>query len=117
MDEAEVLLATRVVALCLEPVTEIWRTLSTGLDLIAELYGARGNAAKVEQLRRYSSDAQKEVVKGTAKCPRALKALIENIHSNLLLTGNPMQDWLAVRRLCEGATPRSCGKSGAKSST
>lgn len=40
MDEAEVLLATRVIALCLEPVDDIWTSLATSLDLIAELYRA-----------------------------------------------------------------------------
>jgi DNA helicase-2/ATP-dependent DNA helicase PcrA len=41
MDEAEILLATRVVALCLEPVHDIWVSLATGLDLLASLYRAK----------------------------------------------------------------------------
>ena len=47
MDEAEVLLATRVVALCLEPVTDLWASLASGLNLIGECYRARGTVKKV----------------------------------------------------------------------
>ena len=47
MDEAEVLLATRVVALCLEPVKDLWATLATGLDLIGELYRARAQRGRL----------------------------------------------------------------------
>jgi DNA helicase-2/ATP-dependent DNA helicase PcrA len=102
MDEAEVLLATRVVALCLEPAIDIWRTLSSGLYLIAELYRARGNVTKANQLRGYAASAAEGKVKGTAKCPKALRAIIEGIRSSPL-SGNPVHDWLRVRRLCEAA--------------
>ena len=59
MDEAEVLLATRVVALCLEPIEDKWVSLATCLDLIAELYRARGSRKKVEQLGRNAADARR----------------------------------------------------------
>ena len=102
MDEAEVLLATRVVALCLEPVKDVWETLATGLDLIAALYQARGNAKKVEQLRRNATDARQEKVRGNAKCPRCLKDILEHLHANPF-SGRPGQDWLSIRRAFEAS--------------
>lgn len=102
MDEAEVLLATRVVALCLERVDNIWSSLATGLDLIAELYRARGNANKAAQLARNAADARDGRMRGNAKCPRSLKAILEELQSNSLV-GNPGQDWLTVRRLFEAS--------------
>jgi DNA helicase-2/ATP-dependent DNA helicase PcrA len=102
MDEAEVLLATRVVALCLEPMEDVWSSLATGLDLIAELYRARGKTDKVAQLGRNAADARNGQVRGIAKCPRSLKAILEHIQANPL-SGNPGQDWLEVRRLFEAS--------------
>ena len=98
MDEAEVLLATRVVALCLEPVKDLWATLAVGLDLIGELYRARGTGKKVEQLGRNAADAREERVRGNAKCPRALKDILEDLQANRL-SGSPGRDWLRVRRM------------------
>lgn len=100
MDEAEVLLATRVIALCLEPIEEVWTTLATGLDLIAELYRARGNVKKVNQLGRNATDARHGRMRGNAKCPRAFKAILEHLQANPLC-GSPGKDWLTVRRLFE----------------
>ena len=102
MDEAEVLLATRVVALCMEPVEDIWATLATGLDLIAELYRARGNATKVNQLRRNAVNAREERLRGNAKCPRCIKDILEHLHANPF-SGNPGQDWLSIRRAFEAS--------------
>lgn len=102
MDEAEVLLATRVVALCLEPADDLWLILATGLDLIAELYRARGNVRKAAQLDKNAADARESRLRGNSKCPPALKAILEQLQSNPL-TGSPGQDWLAVRRLFEGS--------------
>jgi DNA helicase-2/ATP-dependent DNA helicase PcrA len=42
MDEAEVLLGTRVIALCLEPAQDRWSALATGLDLISVFFIALG---------------------------------------------------------------------------
>ncbi len=100
MDEAEVLLATRVVALCLEPVDDIWATLATGLGLIGELYRARGNAQKIAQLDRNAADARIERIRGNAKCPGALKGILEHLRGNPL-SGSPGQDWLTVRHKLE----------------
>ncbi len=100
MDETEVLLATRVIALCLEPIEEIWTTLATGLDLIAELYRARGNVKKVNQLGRNATDARRGRVRGNAKCPRAFKTILKHLQANPL-SGSPGKDWLTVRRLFE----------------
>lgn len=102
MDEAEVLLATRVVALCLEPVDDLWISLSTGLELIAELYRARGNASKATQLDRNATDAKVRRTRGNAKCPRGLKEILEYLQKNPLI-GNPAQDWLTVRHLFEAS--------------
>jgi DNA helicase-2/ATP-dependent DNA helicase PcrA len=102
MDEAEVLLATRVVALCLEPVKDVWSSLTTGLDLIAELYRARGNANKVAQLGRNAADARDGRVRGKAKCPRSLNDILERLQASPL-SGSPGQDWLTVRHLFEAS--------------
>lgn len=102
MDEAEVLLATRVVALCLEPVKDIWATLATGLSLIAELYQARGNVRKVDQLLRNAADARRGKVRGNAKCPRVLKDILTHLKANPV-SGSPAQDWLAIRRTFEAS--------------
>ena len=98
MDEAEVLLATRVVALCLEPVLDVCVALATGLDLVAELYRARGNSKKADQLGRNAVDARQGTVRGNAKCPPGLKRLLEHLQANPL-SGSPRQDWLTIRRM------------------
>jgi DNA helicase-2/ATP-dependent DNA helicase PcrA len=105
MDEAEVLLATRVVALCLEPIADRWKSLAIGLDLIVALYRARGgvsNVKKAKQLSRNADSARKHQLKGAAKCPKSLNAILERAGSGLL-TGNPGKDWLAVRRLLDSS--------------
>ncbi len=102
MDEAEVLLATRVVALCLEPVRDRWATLASGLDLIGKLYRARGTAKKVEQLGRNAADAREERVRGNAKCPHALKDILEYLQANPH-SGSPGRDWLSVRGMFEAS--------------
>jgi DNA helicase-2/ATP-dependent DNA helicase PcrA len=105
MDEAEVLLATRVVALCLEPIANRWESLATGLDLIAALYRARGgvsNVKKAQQLSRNADSARKHRLQGSAKCPKSLNAVLERTGSGRL-TGNPGEDWLAVRRLLDSS--------------
>jgi len=102
MDEAEVLLATRVVALCLEPVADIWTTLSTGLGLIAEVYRGQGKADKVATLTKAAAAAARGELAKKAKCPGGLKAVLEELQSTPL-TGEPGADWLRIRRLFEGS--------------
>ncbi len=102
MDEAEVLLATRVVALCLEPITDIWVTLSVGLNLIAEVYRCRGKTEKVATLTKAASAAAKGELVKKAKCPIGLKAVLEELQSTPL-TGAPGEDWIRIRRLFEAS--------------
>lgn len=102
MDEAEVLLATRVVALCLEPIADIWTTLSTGLGLIAEVYRGQGKADKVATLTKAAAAAARGELAKKAKCPGGLKAVLEELQSTPL-TGEPGADWLRIRRLFEGS--------------
>src|SRR6266508_1055305 len=52
IDEAEVLLASRFVAFCLEPQATEWAALATGLDLLAALFRAKGDIQKAQQLER-----------------------------------------------------------------
>ncbi len=103
MDEAEVLLAAHVIALCMEPVDNIWQSLATGLDQIAKLFQAKGSQSsikKAEQLTRSAADARTKRLRGNAKCAPALKGILEHLQTNSL-SGNPGQDWLTVRRLFE----------------
>lgn len=102
MDEAEVLLATRVVALCLEPITDIWATLSLGLSLIAEVYRGQGKADKVATLTKAAAAAAKRELGKRAKCPAGLKAALEELQAKPL-TGEPGADWLRIRRLFEAS--------------
>lgn len=102
MDEAEVLLATRVIALCLEPVDDIWTALATGLDLISELYRARGDVNKANQLGRNAADARNGRISGNAKCPPSLKGILDHLLANPLI-GSPKQDWLTVRHLFQAS--------------
>ena len=102
MDEAEVLLATRVVALCLEPIEDIWTTLAAGLELVGELYRARGNTTKADQLTRNATDARDGRVRGNAKCPRSLKDFLAHLQANPL-SGSPGRDWLTIRHAFEAS--------------
>lgn len=97
MDEAEVLLATRVIGLCLEPVTDIWSSLAAGLDLLVNVYRARGNSTKADQLQRNAQDAREGRLRGNARAPRELKNILEVIKTDGF-KGNPGQDWLDLRR-------------------
>lgn len=102
MDEAEVLLATRVVALLLEPVRSPWTTLGAALDQISDFYRAKGNAKKAVQLAKYAVEARNGTVKKSAKCPKTLLAIVEYLAKNRR-TGNPTADWLAVRKQFEAS--------------
>ncbi len=102
MDEVAVLLATRVVALCLEPIADIRATLSTGLNLIAEVYRGQGNADKVETLTKAAAAAAKGELGKKAKCPAGLKTVLEELQATPL-TGEPGADWLRIRRLFEAS--------------
>ncbi|MFO0617239.1 MAG: ATP-dependent helicase [Polyangiaceae bacterium] len=100
MDEAEVLLATRVVALLLEPVRDVWATLRTGLQLMAGLYRAKGNRKCAEVLERGAEQAGGGRLKGNARCPRELLRIIDELWTEPL-SGNPAADWLRIRHRFE----------------
>lgn len=102
MDEADVLLATRVVAHCLEPILDAWGSLATGLQLISELYRAQGNSAKTQMLTRASAEARSGQIGRRAKCPVALKVIFDSLLTTPL-TGEPGEDWLRIRRLFEAS--------------
>lgn len=105
MDEVEVLLSTRVIALCLEPISDVWSTLATGLDLLAEVYRAKGDTATAGRLSTAAADARQNRTRGGARCPKALKSILETLQGNPL-TGEPGADWLTVRRLFEASGAR-----------
>lgn len=96
MDEADVLLATRVVAQLLEPVTDEWDTLASALELLSLLYRAKGDNKKAEQLVRNARDANDRALRGRAHAPPALKALVDELKEGAL-TGDPGADWLTIR--------------------
>jgi len=100
MDEVDVLLATRVVAFLLEPVNDVYVSLAIGLELIAELYRARGKADNVRRLMSSSADARSGRLRGNAKCPRTLKAVLEQLQQKPLV-GQPTKDWLTIRRMLD----------------
>jgi len=102
MDEAEVLLATRVVALFLEPVVEPLASVAEGLDLVSAFYRGRGNVKKAEQLARNAASARAGKIQGNAKCPKALLAVVENL-KKVPHSGTPAADWLNVRRRFESS--------------
>ncbi|HMI83283.1 MAG TPA: ATP-dependent helicase [Polyangiaceae bacterium] len=102
MDEADVLLATRVIALCLEPVENLWSMVAAGLELISELYRARGNVKKAVQLVAGAVTARQGKATGSAKCPKGLKAVLEHLQASPLV-GNPATDWITVRKLFESS--------------
>ena len=97
IDEANVFLATRVVAKLLEPIDDEWQSLSSALDLLSQLYRAKGKTTKAEQLLRNAQSAREQALRGPAKAPRALKAIIDSLKAEEF-TGNPGTDWLDVRR-------------------
>ncbi len=98
MDEAEVLLATRVIAFCLEPIPDLWQSLAEGLELVANVFQSQGKTAKAGMLRNAALDARSGRTRGIAKCPPALKRILEELQRNPL-TGDPAADWLAVRNM------------------
>ena len=96
IDEVEVFLATRVVAQLLEPVTDEWQSLAVVLELLSQLYRAKGNISKANQLLGYAQRAREGTLRGTAKAPRALKSIIDDLKIENF-SGNPGADWLTVR--------------------
>jgi DNA helicase II / ATP-dependent DNA helicase PcrA len=100
LDEADVMLATRVVAYLLEPVIDVWASLSRSLLLLAEVFKAKGNTQKAEQLARYVGGAGRREVSKSAKAPKALKYILDSFQQSGH-TGDPRYDWEIVRRKLE----------------
>jgi DNA helicase-2/ATP-dependent DNA helicase PcrA len=98
MDEEEVLLATRVIALSLEPVVDPWSHTATALELISNLYRAKGNLTKAAQLVKNATDARERRFRGNGKCAPSLFKIFEEL-SRSPFQGSPKQDWVLVRRL------------------
>lgn len=101
-EEGDMLLATRVIALCLEPIDDPWSTLGTGLDLVAEFYKGRGNGQKAAQLSAGAAMARQGRTKGTAKCPKGLRVIVEGLKVQRL-SGSPVADWATIRRQFESS--------------
>ncbi|MGH6670985.1 MAG: UvrD-helicase domain-containing protein [Xanthobacteraceae bacterium] len=102
IDEAEVLLASRFVAFCLEPQADCHIALSSGLELLGALFRAKGNVRKAEQLERNAADARDGRIPGRSKAAAALSAVLEKIRTRGFI-GDPGRDWLFVSALLSNA--------------
>lgn len=98
MEDVEVLLASRVVALCLEPIANQWEALSAGLQLISEIYKAQGKIAEADKIMSYAVDALSSTIKPRVKLPKVFKELISQI-ANHSFSGIPRQDWIFIRKI------------------
>lgn len=99
IDTTLVALSTRVVAGCLEPIDDTWKTLSMLLELTADFFGANGTVGGAEtaaRLRRYALDADNQKV-GRGRVAKALARVVDGLVAEPL-TGSPPTDWLRVRR-------------------
>lgn len=97
IDETSVFLSARVVAHCLEPISDIWESLTTTIILISEVYRANKNIKKAGQLLSCAEQTTLKKLPKRSKCPIALKQILENI--NLKIYGNPSLDWMAIRNM------------------
>jgi DNA helicase-2/ATP-dependent DNA helicase PcrA len=98
IDEAEVLLASRFVAFCLEPQASEWGALASGLELLAALFRAKGKIQKAQQLERNAVDARDHKLPGRGKAAVAISAVLGEIRAQGF-AGDPSRDWLFVRNL------------------
>lgn len=112
IDEASVLLSSRMVAFLLEPrqsEAEELRDLATGLELAATVFRARGGRTNLAAAQRLAASATQSRA-GTQ--PRAngvaakLLAVLSTLRSHQF-TGDPKRDWLDARRVLHdsGASP------------
>jgi DNA helicase-2/ATP-dependent DNA helicase PcrA len=108
IDEAPVLLSSRVVAFLMEP---RWPTpdelleLAHGLELCASVYRSKGGTSNLDQARRLSAAANQA---GGGAQPRRnsvaakLLEMLRMLRSHSF-SGEPRSDWLNVRRLLAGS--------------
>lgn len=112
IDEASVLLSSRMVAFLLEPrrpAAEELLDLADGLDLAATVFRARGGTTNMATAQRLSTDAVHSrngiSTRANGVAFKLLQALrILRAHD---FTGNPKRDWLEARRILRdaGANP------------
>lgn len=102
VDETAVVLATRVIAFCLEPIKIPLYSTAIALELIADLYKARGDSAKALKLIGYARKIRQRTSCGNAKCPPGLQQILLKLHDKQL-TGKPTVDWMTVRRIFGGS--------------
>lgn len=98
MEDVESLLASRVLALCLEPVNDIWTTLAQGLDLLAEIYNAQGKVVEANKLIAYAATAREGNLPPRIKLPKVFKSILETLSTTPFM-GIPRSDWGLVRTL------------------
>lgn len=98
MEEVDVFLASRVIALCLEPIVDVWCTLSNGFELISEIYKAQGKTSDADKILSYAEDARTHTLRPRMKLPKVFKQVVEQIASTKL-SGIPRQDWVTIRNI------------------
>lgn len=111
IDEAQVLLASRLVAYLLEPrkvAEHELADLAEGLELAAAVFRAKNSTSSLSQAKRFSDQAAQA---NTGKAPKAkaVGSILLNILRKLRehrFTGDPRRDWLEARKeLAEAGTP------------
>jgi len=112
IDEAPVLLASRMVAFLMEPrlegVLEL-RDLGEGLELAANVFRARGGSTNLNQAERLASAAGQARI-GTAPRVNGVATKLLDVLRKLRVhtfSGDPQRDWLVARHLLRdsGANP------------
>lgn len=100
MDERSVALSARVVAFCLEPIDDIWKSFERALSLISDVYRGRGKMDKVTSLNKACGYAKDRKVYRKSYCPSSLMQILEMLREEGF-SGDPGVDWLRVRSLFE----------------
>ena len=98
VEDVESLLASRVIALCLEPISNIWSTLAQGLELLAEVYNAQGKIADADKLAGYAATVRGGSLPPRIRLPKVFKSILEELSSSSFM-GIPRSDWGVVRKL------------------
>ena len=98
MEDVESLLASRVVALCLEPIRNLWDTLAQGIELLAEVYNAQGKTTEADKLTGYAATVRGGSLPPRVRLPKAFKSILEELSSTSFM-GIPRSDWGLVREL------------------